>query len=121
MERGCVPRNRFKSTVEQQMTIAWSWFNGWTDEQKYAFLDELVEKVVSRPAVCSLYRSLQSLSIQRMNSDTFSCQLRMFNGWFQEWSNQERNVFVEGLEGRHHMAAQYFSNKVKLAAIGALN
>lgn len=103
------------------MTIAWSWFNGWTDEQKYAFLDELVEKVVSRPAVCSLYRSLQSLSIQRMNSDTFSCQLRMFNGWFQEWSNQERNVFVEGLEGRHHMAAQYFSNKVKLAAIGALN
>ena len=102
-----------KKSTDEEMRIVWSWFSCWTDHQKYEFMDVLASKVTPSK-VCSLYGAMESLSLA--SPDVFHCQLRMFNTWFSHWTDQERNLFVNGLEERDYQSVQYFYEKVSQTA-----
>jgi len=102
-----------KSSTDQEIRIVWSWFNCWTDHQKYEFMDILASKVTPGK-VCSLFGAMESLSLG--SPDVFHCQLRMFNKWFLRWTDHERNLFVDGLEERDYQTVQYFYEKVSQTA-----
>ena len=105
-----------KRSTEEEMRIIWAWFSCWTDQQKYHFIDILASKVTPRK-VCSLYGAMESLSLQQSRGlDVFSCQLRMFKNWFLHWTDDEKNLFVNGLEERDYQAVQYFYEKVSQSA-----
>ena len=100
-----------------EMRVVWSWFTNWTDRQKHQFLDILVSKAVPRK-VSSLLGAMESLSLQQTpnQKDLFHCQLRMFKEWFVRWGDEERNLFLNGLEERDYQAVQYFYEKVSQTA-----
>lgn len=98
-----------KNSTDEQIRIVWSWFSSWTDQQKYEFMDILASKVTPHK-LCSLFEAMESLSLT--SPDVFRCQLRMFNQWFLNWTDNERNLFVNGLEERDYQTVQYFYEKV---------
>ncbi len=98
-----------KTSTDEEIRIVWSWFSRWTDKQKYEFMDILACKVTPGK-VCSLFGAMESLSLG--SPDVFRCQLQMFNKWFLHWTDNERNLFVNGLEERDYQTVQYFYEKV---------
>lgn len=99
------------TSTDEEMRIVWSWFSCWTDQQKYDFMDILASKATPGK-VCSLL--MESLSLG--SPDVFHCQLRMFNQWFLRWTDQKRNLFVNGLEERDYQTVQYFYEQVSQTA-----
>ncbi|EDO38129.1 predicted protein [Nematostella vectensis] len=99
----------------QRMRTLVSWFDAWTPYQRVSFMDLMVTKVVPRH-VCSLYNALESMTLQDKRLDTFECQLRMFSKWFAEWSDTQRNIFVDELEKVDYETVQYFYQKVARTA-----
>lgn len=99
-----------KTSTDEEIRIVWSWFSCWTDQQKYEFMDILASKATPRK-VCSLFGAVESLSLAG-SPDVFRCQLQMFNKWFLRWTDNEKNLFMNGLEERDYQTVQYFYEKV---------
>lgn len=102
-----------KKSTKEELRIVLSWFNCWTEQQRYEFMDILANKVTPNK-LCSLNDALESLSFA--SPDVFHCQLRMFNKWFSQWTDQEKNLFVNGLEEIDYQSVQYFYEKVSQTA-----
>lgn len=102
-----------KKSTDEELRIVLSWFSCWTEHQKYEFIDILANKVTPNK-LSSLNDALESLSLA--SPDVFHCQLRMFNKWFLQWTDQQRNLFVNGLEAIDYQSVQYFYEKVSQTA-----
>lgn len=101
--------------VEEQIVIAWSWFEKWGQHQRLNFIDYLVTKVVPQQ-VCSLYNAMETLNLENNSQDVFKCQLRMLDKWLRTWTDVDKNRFVDGLEERDYDMTQYFYKKVEQTA-----
>lgn len=84
---------------ERQIQMQWilEWFMTWEDLQKKEFLKDLLSKAIPSK-VSVLFEAMEKLQMQDMNPSLHACQMKLFDEWFQNWSNDERNFFLTRLD-----------------------
>ncbi|XP_039596209.1 uncharacterized protein C14orf119 homolog [Polypterus senegalus] len=92
-----VPIEGISYITAQELRCVLSWFHGWGATQRQRFLEDLVSKAVPGK-LCALLGELSLLQVQDKAPSIFECQLRLWNQWFESWSEDERNRFVRLLE-----------------------
>uniref|UniRef100_UPI00398EBEB4 uncharacterized protein C14orf119 homolog n=1 Tax=Pristiophorus japonicus TaxID=55135 RepID=UPI00398EBEB4 len=86
------------SSAGQEIRCVAHWFAGWRQDQREAFLGELVRRAVPGK-VWALLGGLGGLGLaDRGPPSLFQCQLRLWDRWFQGWTEPERNGLVARLE-----------------------
>ena len=84
------------SVQEQEVQTVLHWFTTWSKYQRQDFLVDLVNKAVP-PDVDSLFDSMKTLTVNNKPPSIFQCQLKLFTGWFEHWSDKEKDDFVRKL------------------------
>ena len=82
---------------EKEVQCIVHWFASWTDSQKEDFKNDLLGKVVPNK-VSTLFDAMNSLDVSDKPPNIFKCQLKLFNQWFGDWQDKERNGFLTKLE-----------------------
>ncbi|XP_051556253.1 uncharacterized protein C14orf119 homolog [Myxocyprinus asiaticus] len=95
----------------QEQRCALSWFLGWNPAQKERFLEDLISKAVPGK-VSSLLDQLNTLQVNDRPPNIFECQLRLWTQWFESWSEEERNAFLNSLEEKDPVFVAYFYSRV---------
>ncbi|XP_072543048.1 uncharacterized protein C14orf119 homolog [Salminus brasiliensis] len=93
-------------TLQEQRCVL-SWFLGWGPSQKERFLQDLISKAVPGK-VSSLLEQLNTLQVKDRPPNIFECQLRLWTQWFETWSEDERNAFLNSLEERDPIFVSHF-------------
>ena len=65
--------------------------------QKDDFLKDLVEKAVPQK-VSTLFDAMNSLEMSDKPPSIFKCQMKLFDQWFEGWTDKERNELARRLE-----------------------
>lgn len=97
-------------TLQEQRCVL-SWFLGWNVAQKQRFLEDLISKAVPGK-VSSLLDQLNTLQVNDRPPNIFECQLRLWTQWFDSWSEEERNAFLNCLEEKDPTFVAFFYNQV---------
>lgn len=97
-------------TLQEQRCVL-SWFLGWNAVQKQRFLEDLISKAVPGK-VSSLLDQLNTLQVNDRPPNIFECQLRLWTQWFESWSEEERNAFLNSLEEKDPTFVAYFYSQV---------
>lgn len=97
-------------TLQEQRCVL-SWFLGWNAVQKQRFLEDLISKAVPGK-VSSLLDQLNTLQVNDRPPNIFECQLRLWTQWFDTWSEEERNAFLNSLEEKDPTFVAYFYSRV---------
>ncbi|XP_026145487.1 uncharacterized protein C14orf119 homolog [Carassius auratus] len=97
-------------TLQEQRCVI-SWFLGWNAVQKQRFLEDLISKAVPGK-VSSLLDQLNTLQVNDRPPNIFECQLRLWTQWFESWSEEERNAFLNSLEEKDPAFVAFFYNRV---------
>lgn len=79
---------------EEQIKILRHWYCNWSEAERQIFLKSLRDKL---NIVSSLANSLASLSVSDKTPTTFDCQLQRFSLWFDNWSFEGKNIFLNKL------------------------
>ena len=87
------------------------WFEGWSAYQKQDFMKELVVKAVPEK-ISTLLDAMDMLNVKDKPPSLFQCQLKLFNQWFDEWSELQRNAFLQQLEYVDHDFVARFNAEV---------
>lgn len=82
---------------EDEMKCVLHWFQGWSHFQKQDFMKDLVEKAVPQK-VSTLLDAMDMLNVRDKPPSIFQCQLKLFNQWFEEWNDKDRNDFMVQIE-----------------------
>lgn len=85
--------------VGEQQAWVLRWFGEWGAGEREEFLAELLDRVVPGKAM-HLPGSLGGLSLTHRPPSIFRCQLRLWDGWFRNWSVDQRNLLLHRLEER---------------------
>ncbi|XP_007258109.3 uncharacterized protein C14orf119 homolog [Astyanax mexicanus] len=93
-------------TLQEQRCVL-SWFLGWGSCQRGRFLEDLISKAVPGK-VSSLLEQLNTLQVKDRPPSIFECQLRLWTQWFESWSEDERNGFLNSLEEKDPMFVSHF-------------
>ncbi|KAL1280708.1 hypothetical protein QQF64_015308 [Cirrhinus molitorella] len=97
-------------TLQEQRCVL-SWFIGWNAVQKQRFMEDLISKAVPGK-VSSLLDQLNTLQVNDRPPNIFECQLRLWTQWFDSWSEEERNAFLNSLEEKDPPFVAYFYSRV---------
>ena len=60
-------------------------------------MKDLVEKAVPEK-VSTLFDAMESMNMADKPPSIFKCQIKLFEQWFSEWTDNERNLFMKNLE-----------------------
>ncbi|XP_076829391.1 uncharacterized protein C14orf119 homolog [Brachyhypopomus gauderio] len=101
-------------TLQEQRCVL-SWFLGWGPPQRERFLQDLISKAVPGK-VSSLLEQLNTLQVKDRPPNIFECQLRLWTQWFESWSEEERNAFLNSLEERDAIFVAQFYRAVASTA-----
>jgi len=82
--------------VGTQMLTVIHWFANWTNPERDKFMTDLLYKAVPNKLL-TIVDSMGSLDVHECEQTTFSCQLRLFGQWFNGWTEDQRNGFLERL------------------------
>ncbi|XP_062378700.1 uncharacterized protein C14orf119 homolog [Sardina pilchardus] len=93
-------------TLQEQRCVL-SWFLGWGPTQRQHFLEDLIAKAVPGK-VCSLLEQLTTMEVKDRVPNIFECQLRLWTQWFESWTEEERNSFINCLEERDPIFVAHF-------------
>ncbi|XP_033116260.1 uncharacterized protein C14orf119-like [Anneissia japonica] len=100
------------SVVENEQTTMYHWFSSWSKRQKEYFLKDLINKAV--PAdVTTLFDAMQSFNVDDKPPSIFTCQLRLFTSWFEEWNQLERDKFIRHLGEIDRNFIEQFQNGIQ--------
>ena len=83
--------------TEKEICSVTHWFKDWSQFQKQEFMRNLIDKAVPQK-VSTLFDAMTSLNVQDKPPSIFQCQLKLFDQWFCEWNDYERNSFMKRLE-----------------------
>ena len=83
--------------TEQEGRCVIHWFQTWSPYQKEEFLKDLVEKAVPHK-VTTLFDAMESLNVADKPPSIYKCQMKLFSQWFDNWTDKERNAFLQELE-----------------------
>ena len=64
--------------------------------QKKDFFQDLLDKAIPCH-MDSLFDSLKTMNMDDKPPSIFQCQIKLFNQWFEGWSQSERNIFITKL------------------------
>ncbi|KAL2097150.1 hypothetical protein ACEWY4_006357 [Coilia grayii] len=93
----------------QEYRCVLSWFLGWGTTQRQQFLEDLISKAAPGK-VCSLLTQLTTMQVRDRPPNIFECQLRLWTQWFESWTEEERNAFLNRLEETDPMfVAQFYT------------
>ncbi|XP_032820095.1 uncharacterized protein C14orf119 homolog isoform X1 [Petromyzon marinus] len=81
----------------QEVKCVLHWYESWSGPQRERFLRDLVLKATPGK-LCALLDGLQALGVSDRAPSIFECQLRLWTQWFESWSEDERNGFLNRLE-----------------------
>uniref|UniRef100_T1JLH5 Uncharacterized protein n=1 Tax=Strigamia maritima TaxID=126957 RepID=T1JLH5_STRMM len=81
--------------MEGQLRHILSWFKDWSEMQKSDFL-KILNKKFSSPCD-GLFDAIEMLRVNDRPPTLFQCQMKLFNEWFDLWSESERGAFIEKL------------------------
>ena len=65
--------------------------------QRDDFMADLIEKAVPHK-VSALFDAMNMLNVTDKPPSIFTCQLKLFDQWFDGWSDKDRNDFLLRLE-----------------------
>lgn len=97
-------------TLQEQRCVL-SWFLAWNVAQRERFLEDLTSKAVPGK-VSSLLDQLNTLQVNDRPPNIFECQLRLWTQWFDSWSEEERNAFLNSMEEKDPVFVACFYNRV---------
>ncbi|KAK3567576.1 hypothetical protein QTP86_020019 [Hemibagrus guttatus] len=101
-------------TLQEQHCVV-SWFLGWGPSQRECFLQDLISKAVPGK-ICSLLEHLNKLQVKDRPPNIFECQLRLWTQWFDTWTEEERNAFLNSLEEKDPIfVAQFYKGLASTA------
>ncbi|XP_078001353.1 uncharacterized protein C14orf119 homolog [Glandiceps talaboti] len=86
-------RNDNLTVREKEIQAVIHWFANWSSMQKEDFMKNLLEKALPGN-VDALDDALNSLELSSRAPSIFKCQLKLFNGWFLEWTQKDRDCFM---------------------------
>lgn len=95
------------SLPEQEISSVVNWFTQWRRFQLQDFMANLVNKAVP-PDVDSLFDAMQAFNVKDKPLTMFQCQLKLFNSWFQSWSEKERETFLRRLAEKNPAFVEEF-------------
>nr|XP_056711916.1 uncharacterized protein C14orf119 homolog [Euleptes europaea] len=100
----------------QEICCLLHWLSGWAPAQRECFLHDLVDKA-GPCKVLPLLEGLAGLSMEPGKPPSiFTCQMRLWDQWFQGWLESERNKFVRRLEEvEPGMASCFYQDLAKMA------
>ena len=85
----------------EEMQLFWHWFRGWDTERRRIFLEKLVPKVTPN----KLFAMAESIGIHSVcppenlrDCKTFGDRLKYFHSRLDQWTAEEANGFLNGLE-----------------------
>merc|ERR1712156_1226720 len=77
------------------MNYLLSWFVNWSDLQKEDFVPVLAEKMSNKWAsVNGVCDELQSLGVEGRPVSLFQCQVSLFKGWVNTWSDDLKSYLL---------------------------
>lgn len=82
--------------MEGQVRYILSWFKEWSEMQKSDFLKILAGKF-SPNMQNGLFDAMETLKVHNRPPSIFQCQMKLFNEWFDLWSEAERGALIEKL------------------------
>ena len=97
--------------MEDEAKCVIHWFQGWSDFQKQDFMKELLVKAVPQK-ISTLLDAMDMLNVKDKPPSIFQCQLKLFNQWFDEWPEKQRNDFLTQLEIADHEFVARFNAEV---------
>jgi hypothetical protein len=83
--------------ADEQMSAVLYWFVHWTSDQRDSFLQNLLCKAVPNK-LFTIVEAMNSLAVNSSEQSMFNCQLRLFDNWFRDWTDDQRNYFLQQLE-----------------------
>jgi len=90
-----VSNQRQDLSSDQQMNYLLSWFVNWSDLQKEDFVPVLAEKMSNKWAsVNGVCDELQSLGVEGRPVSLFQCQVSLFKGWVNTWSDDLKSYLL---------------------------
>ena len=96
------------------MEVCWKWFREWTQEQRIAFLQRLLPKVVPHKLFSKLAEAnlQQTACVDWSDCRTFEQQLVYIDLCLKQWTVDEANKFVSGLEEIDELAIARFYDMI---------
>lgn len=82
-----------QSPTEKEIHCVVHWFQAWSAIQKSDFLKELLDKAIPCH-MDALFDSLKYMNVEDRPPSIFKCQMKLFNQWFDAWTQSERNMFM---------------------------
>lgn len=97
--------------ADEQISAVLYWFVHWTSEQRDSFLENLLCKAVPNK-LFTVVEAMNKLAMSNSDQSMFNCQLRLFDGWFRGWRDDQRNYFLHQLEHIDAPFVERLNNRV---------
>ncbi|XP_064484678.1 uncharacterized protein C14orf119-like [Ornithodoros turicata] len=88
--------------THDQMDYLVTWFREYSELQRDDFLKVLVEKYAPNSPDDYLADTLNHIGVSDRAPSIFQCRMKLFDEWFQNWSDEEKAGFLDRL--RHEDA-----------------
>ena len=99
--------------TEKEIQCVVHWFQGWSRLQKQDFLKDLIDKAIPCH-MDALFDSLRSMNVDDKPPSIFQCQMKLFNQWFESWTDKDRSEFMTKLREVNHDFVAEFDKQVSL-------
>ena len=102
--------------IEHEIRCTVHWFQSWSDMQKGDFLKDLLDKAIPNH-VDTLFDAMQLMGVQDKPMTLFKCQMKLFSGWFEGWTDRDRNDLMQRLEEVDPSFVSRFNEELKKAGV----
>ena len=101
-----------KTSVREEMECCWMWFQQWSDDQRKTFFKKLAPRVTPH----KLFALTERMSLSSTPADarlkasecrTFEDQIVFFHLCLNQWTADEANAFVNGLEEIDYLSVMF--------------
>lgn len=77
----------------EQIKYMSDWFGNWSEFQKDDFVTILAQKLRPTQLVNGLVTGLQNMNCSSRPASLFTCQIKLFNDWWDSWNEEDRTNF----------------------------
>lgn len=99
--------------VSRQIDWVMYWYRSWTDNQKGSLMNRLIALAIPND-VCILSNAVGTMCLQgRESLPVFLGQIKVFNKWFDAWSPEERQFFMDRLQEKDPKFVASFHKRVE--------
>jgi len=103
------------TTLSNQAQIRYviEWFQEWSEMQRDDFVGILMESWSASGLVNGLLSGIESLSKEDTRPPSiFQCRTKLFRDWSQNWSEQEKNLFITSIKNIDPKFAEKYDQRI---------